>query len=184
MWNNRPNECVKVGDREIWLSRSCAVVNIITFDGFSKLLLVKRGPGCPDEIGKWCLPCGYLDYDETLYDAARREVWEETGLDLHANGFESITQEQPWHVRSSPSANRQNVTMQFVWQLKESFQRYGRKPDLPKVHSDNCEPGEVDGIEWIDITEILLKKYDMAFNHLDVIVSMVNSLSPKGSLDV
>lgn len=30
--------------------------------------------------GLWCIPCGYLEYDEDLYDGLRREFQEETGL--------------------------------------------------------------------------------------------------------
>ncbi len=28
----------------------------------------------------WCIPCGYVEYDEDVRDAARREFQEETGL--------------------------------------------------------------------------------------------------------
>lgn len=45
-----------------------------------RVLLVRRRhePG----RGLWCLPCGYADADETPDDAARREAYEETGLDV------------------------------------------------------------------------------------------------------
>ncbi len=32
--------------------------------------------------GLWCIPCGYVEYDEDVRDAARREFWEETGLEV------------------------------------------------------------------------------------------------------
>ena len=45
------------------------------------VLVSKRGPGCPSNIGKWNVPGGYLDFNESLEDCARRECWEETGVD-------------------------------------------------------------------------------------------------------
>lgn len=168
MWKNRHNECVKVGDREIWISRSCAVVNVVTIENNKKVLLVKRGSGSPDEIGKWCLPCGYLDYDETLYDAARREVWEETGLDLLKEGFVSLTEDQPWYVKSSPSSNRQNIAMHYVWKPLNHI-------DEPKVHSENSEPNEVADIKWALVSDVLDNQYDLAFNHLDVVGMLIGN---------
>jgi ADP-ribose pyrophosphatase YjhB (NUDIX family) len=32
--------------------------------------------------GLWCIPCGYVEYDEEVRAAARREFFEETGLEV------------------------------------------------------------------------------------------------------
>lgn len=32
--------------------------------------------------GLWCIPCGYLEYDEDLYEGLKREFKEETALDV------------------------------------------------------------------------------------------------------
>ena len=32
--------------------------------------------------GKWCLPCGHIEWGESYFDAAKREVFEETGLEV------------------------------------------------------------------------------------------------------
>ena len=46
-----------------------------------RILLVKRDQGSFIEIGKWALPGGYLEQDETCEQAIIREVREETGYE-------------------------------------------------------------------------------------------------------
>jgi ADP-ribose pyrophosphatase YjhB (NUDIX family) len=45
-----------------------------------RILLGRRGRGV--KAGEWCIPCGYVEWDEDVRDAAKREVKEETGLDI------------------------------------------------------------------------------------------------------
>lgn len=40
----------------------------------ARLLLGRR------RDGDWCIPCGHVEWDETVEDAAIRELFEETGL--------------------------------------------------------------------------------------------------------
>ena len=42
------------------------------------LLIRRRG----SYAGQWCIPCGHAEYDEAVRTAARREMKEETGLDV------------------------------------------------------------------------------------------------------
>lgn len=79
------------------------VVNCITIFQ-NKILLIKRGiePG----YGKWALPGGYLDWDESVEEAAAREVLEETGVKVQVL--------RQLEVRSSPERNSQNVAVVFV----------------------------------------------------------------------
>lgn len=40
--------------------------------------------------GLWCIPCGYVEWDEDVYDAAMREFHEETGLTIRITGVYSV----------------------------------------------------------------------------------------------
>lgn len=168
-FNNRHNECITHADRELWISRACTVVaTVICYvDNLPYVLLGKRGIGCPDEVGKWNLPCGYLDWDETLAEAMVREIYEETGLNISKAQSEALSistshMEQPWKVSSNISGranSKQNVSNHFalVYAAKQ----------LATLSMDYCEPDEVEEVRWVPLEEI--HQYDYAFNHIDVI---------------
>lgn len=40
--------------------------------------------------GQWCIPCGYVEWDEDVREAAEREFQEETGLAVKANGVVAV----------------------------------------------------------------------------------------------
>ena len=48
-------------------------------DFIGRILLVQRGRK-QFGAGKWCLPCGYVEWGEDVRDAARREALEEAGV--------------------------------------------------------------------------------------------------------
>ena len=55
-----------------------AVAAVMVRDG--KLLLIKRG--VEPSKGKWSVPGGRVEWGETLIEAVKREVREETGLEI------------------------------------------------------------------------------------------------------
>jgi 8-oxo-dGTP pyrophosphatase MutT (NUDIX family) len=57
---------------------------ITAYDGQGRLLVGKR-----NDSGKWTLPGGHLEPGEDPREAARRELWEETGL--HAQSLSTLT---------------------------------------------------------------------------------------------
>lgn len=143
--------------REYWISRSVAVVVAV----FTKksVLVVQRGTGTPDPefVGKYCMPCGYLDFDETCAQAAQRELMEETGLNFPLSDFKLI------NINDNPESDkRQNITFRYVvrTQLTE------KELEL-MLTTKNSEKDEVSSIRFIDISNIDM--YELAFNHNNLI---------------
>lgn len=172
-FKNRQNECVTTMDgRKLFHSRSVAVVGVIVFMnpvGDYRIAIEKRGnnPGL-DKKGMWCLPCGYLDWDESGPDALKREVWEEIGLNLddykhvRLDGPNLPNLDQPWFVKTKPDENRQNVTLRYGTVIVQK--------EWPKLIVNNdCEPDEVADAVWAKYSDILLGRYDFAFSHGEVI---------------
>ncbi|QGA53444.1 NUDIX domain-containing protein [Sulfolobus sp. E5-1-F] len=63
----------------------------------NKVLLVKRKN--PPNAGLWAIPGGKVEYGETLEDALKREMREETGLEIAVGNILSIVQviDQGYH---------------------------------------------------------------------------------------
>ena len=144
-----------------WVSRSVAVVGFIFCKdqkGKWYVLANQRGNNAPDFKHHWNCVCGYLDYDENANEAIKREVWEETGLDILRHTF------IPYFVNSSKYENRQNVTIRFYNILNGDITKWSN------FSFENNEPGEVANIRWIAIDDI--DEYTWAFDH-DAIIKDV-----------
>jgi len=125
-----------------WISRSvAAVIYVYTFiDGNLCVLANKRGPGCPNNVGLWNCPSGYVDYDETIEDSAVREVWEETGIKIYKEDLRLI------EIDSSPERYHQNILVRYHCYL--------RPEESKEVTDKYSEPDEVSDIKWIPLSEI------------------------------
>ena len=67
----------------VFLDPKVAAVVLVSMDG--KLVLVQRD--IKPALGHWAFPSGYVDRGEVVEDGAKREVREETGLDVQLDGF-------------------------------------------------------------------------------------------------
>lgn len=130
------------------------------------VLASQRGTGTPDKelIGKWNLTCGYLDFDETGMEAAARETFEETGVDISNETTKLL------FVNTDPNRDkRQNVSLRYGVRLKGKKEFYEKH--FSREHNEKDEAGE---IRFIDIND--LDKYEWAFNHNEILRGMLDTI--------
>lgn len=150
-----------VDNKEYWISRAIAVVIIVVAKdkyGEPHVLVVQRGKGTPDPefVGKYCLPCGYLDYNETCIEAAIRELKEETGVTLSSEYFTLVG------INDNPAGDkRQNVTFRYLVNLNPDTYTTAQLEQM--FTSNYAEKDEVASIRFINVSNIDL--YELAFNH-------------------
>lgn len=112
-----------------------------------KILLVKRAEGIL-EAGKWGLPGGFLDRDETLEECAVRELKEETGYDCTVKGL--------MRINSNPERRNDNGRQNVACEI---FVKVGEKTGEP-----DWEQTEV---KWFDLNKLDLN--NLAFDHAKTI---------------
>ena len=121
--------------------RHVVVDNLVIKDG--KILLVKRTKKLL-EGGKWGVVGGFVERDETIKQAAAREILEETGY-----GVKDITLLRVIDLPDRPGEDRQNIT--FV-----SFCTAGEKIGSADDESETQE--------WFDLSSMPPKE-EFAFDH-------------------
>ena len=144
---------VKVDDKIYWISRAMAVVGYVfkEVDGKLFVLTEKRGKGAADYIGHFCVPCGYLDFNETLEDAVLRELKEETGFIGDKEKLILLK------VNSCPTENRQNVSAHFAYFADD-------KEDFSLEKAIGGEKDEIELVKWMYIGKITgLKWWEKIF---------------------
>ena len=169
---SRENRMIKgENGEELWISRSVVVICVvarITDDNKIEILAEKRGP-LVSATGRWCFPCGYLDYDEDITDAVIREVQEETGYTLERKDVNFID------INSKPEGKKQNVGIRHIAFIDN---------DKKQISDFELDTNEVTELKWIKIGEsvgnifnIDVNKLDCvkwAFNHKSLIIHIIN----------
>lgn len=65
-------------------------VGAVIWNGRKEVLLIRRTK--EPRIGQWSLPGGKVENGESLHDALRREVREETGLEIEIMGLAGVAE--------------------------------------------------------------------------------------------
>lgn len=175
----RPNTPYETPEGVKWHSRSVAVTGIVLVIIKDKLylLVTKRSDIMEDMPGRWCLPCGYLDWDETIEEATIREIREETGFDVQeqlmvtcykdGNG-DAITYPNIV-VHSDPKGNRQNVSISSAFLFERA--------ELPEITTTE----ETSEVEWCEADPNNLKEKNLAFGQFDLVKHTISVLCSKMS---
>lgn len=125
--------------------RHVVVHAIVEKDG--KLLLVKRSPDLL-EGGKWSLPAGFLERDETAAAGALRELQEETGWKGEVAALFLIKTDP-----NRPHEDRQNVSFHYL---------------VKPIRQTGIGDQESTEVAWISITN-LPPSETLAFDHGEAI---------------
>jgi 8-oxo-dGTP diphosphatase len=72
----------------VYFRNALPAVSILVIDG-DRIVLCRR-TARSTLGGLWCLPCGFVEYDEDYLTAGLREVKEETGLDVEITSLISV----------------------------------------------------------------------------------------------
>jgi 8-oxo-dGTP diphosphatase len=110
----------------------------------NKIILIKRN--LQPEKGKWALPGGYLDWDETAEECAKRELKEETGYNSEVEFFTVISDPKR-------DSGKQNVAIVFSAKLFEKETVFDKN-------------NEVSELKWFDLDKLPKK---LAFDHKKII---------------
>ena len=172
-FNNTPNEVFRMrydtNDKgrisvDYWISRAPSVNGVIFafgVEGGVRVLVVKRSKNMRDEPLKYCLPCGYLDWDETGYEGVTREVYEETTLYLPDLEPFLVNNNcgQPFYINTDPKSNRQNVSLNYLL-IFDFLDGQDFFPEEIEKHTNS----EVVKVKWLKVSELHTIK-NWAFNH-------------------
>lgn len=160
-FKNKPNECIKANGKEYWISRSVAIVGSL----FAKVentiyILAEKRSDKMDFSGYWCVVCGYLDWDESGWEAVIRETYEETGLDIKKLKKYMVfnNNEAPFFVKTKIDENKQNVSLNYTMCFD-----FGKEKHNDMKQAEKFKNSEIEEIKWIPLSEI--DHYKWAFEH-------------------
>lgn len=132
------------------LLRHAVADNLIVKD--DRILLVKRAKRL-NEGGKWALPGGFIDRDETVLEAAKGEAEEETGYKIASAQLLFFTDDP-----NRPGDDRQNISFIFKTEV------------LEKIRDIDDESKE---INWFPLDN-LPPQNQIAFDHYQLIKRFLN----------
>ena len=130
-----------------------ATIDAIVLNGKDEVLLVKRANKIL-ESGKWALPGGFIERDETVVEAVAREVKEETGWDVKNIKLMKIID-----IPGRPNEDRQNISFVHICQAVEKTGEPDQESSRQKWFKlDNLPAKEQIAFDHLEDIEFYLKK--------------------------
>ncbi len=132
-----------VGNRRLIIPAARSVV----MDGKGRILLIRR-----KDTGEWAFPAGAVELGESILDCCRREVREETGLDVISALPIAIYSEPRFHSTDQYGSQRQMLTIvllvrEWAGQISSRedettdcrFFEMNSLPHLPPVYAETVD---------------------------------------------
>jgi ADP-ribose pyrophosphatase YjhB (NUDIX family) len=170
IFKNIPNKYIS---DDYWKSRCTSVQGFIFALMPEKInseqmhiLIIKRSENMDTEPNKFGVPCGYLDWNETLYEAMLREIYEETSLYIPDYDDYIIfdNNKQPFFVDSNPNSiynKRQNIEHNYVIVLDFSAASIDQFPK----HIENYTSNETSLVKWMSWHDFSINELEWSFGH-------------------
>lgn len=111
-------------------------VGVLVINDKNQILIIKRASHLPNG-GKYAIPGGFLDRDETTEQGALRELKEETGLD-----GEIVKLFQIIDTPNRPKEDRQNIQFNYIVKVNEGKFNQNSEVEETKWVSMEDLPGE------------------------------------------
>lgn len=165
-FNNRESKHI-----DIFVSRSTAVVGLVfaIVNDETWVLITKRSKHMPSEPRKLCIPCGFLDWDETRHDAMMREVYEETSFYMPDSEEWLVynNDKKPFISLDNPNEGAQNISEIYISVFNFSDEIKAFPSEISRF---TCK--EVEFVQWVRISELLKnhETYEWAFDHNNTII--------------
>lgn len=119
-------------------------IAVVTLEARPRVLLIQRK--AEPFAGKWALPGGFVDENERLADAARRELKEETGLE--PSELEQL------HTFGDPGRDPRGWTVSVVYLTRV------RPDELTPVAGDDAA-----AVSWFPLDDLP----SLAFDHAEIL---------------
>jgi len=135
--------------------RPCAGIMVLNTE--NKVWMGHRLAGDGDEIRaddkRWQMPQGGIDKGEKPVDAAKRELWEETGI----KNATLLDQTPDWLTYDLPQ-DLLGTALKGKWrgqkQMWFAYRFHGHDSEINISHPPDGAPVEFDDWQWVDFDEV------------------------------